>query len=182
MFHITRQIYCVLSLLVIVLTGCVSVDSRVWNETVDPEATATISTKFSNHATYRSTGEFLAVDNLAELLKIPATDADSVFVSLQKDGTLTLTFFKGETVSASKTYSTREGMSIDSEGRIKLPKDSAFVGGDGAIGYQSKTVTLFINKQGDLATIQSGGGAGTVAIVVPIGIYARHLAIFPRQK
>jgi hypothetical protein len=173
---------CVSLFLLIVLAGCVSVDSRVWDESVDREATVTVSTKFSNHASYRSTGEFLAIDNLAELLNVPALDAETVLVSLQKEGGLTLTFFKGATATASKTYRTQDGLSVASDGKIELPKNSSFVGGGGAIGYQSKTVTLFVNKQGDLVTIQSGGGAGTVGIIIPIGIYAKHLAIFPQQK
>lgn len=185
MLHLKHTNYLVALLPLIVFAGCVSIDSRIWKETVDQEATALISAKFSNRASYRSTGEFIAANRLTDLLIAnPGRDADnvdSVFLSFQKDGKLTFTFLRGEIVYSTRTFTTQEGLSIDSDGRINFPKVSSFAGGDGAIGYQSKTVSLFINKQGDLATLQSGGGAGTIAFVIPFGIYARHLAIFPKK-
>lgn len=162
-------------------SGCISVDSRVWDESVDREATAALSGKFSNRASYRSTGEFIAVDNLAELLNGPARGVDAVFASLEK-GELTLTFLTADKSAGARVYRPQDGLLIDSEGRIQLPTKSSSAVGGGVIGYQSKAVTLFINKQGDLVTIQSGGGGGTIGLIIPIGIYAKHLAIFPRQK
>jgi hypothetical protein len=178
MRHITSHIGVLVFLL---FFGCVSVDSRVWDESVDREATVALAGKFSNRASYRSTGEFIARDNLAELLDVPARGADAVFVSLEK-GDLTMTFVKADKSAASRVYRPQDGLLIDSEGRIQLPTKSSGAVGDGVIGYQSMTVTLFINKQGDLVTIQSGAGGGTIGIIIPIGIYAKHMAIFPRQK
>jgi len=165
----------------VVLASCVSIDSRVSSEPIDKSATRSISGEFSNHASYRSTGEFLARDNLADLLNVPARNADLVRIALDSSGTLNMTWFVGAEEKASRSYSRELGLVFEADGSIELPSKGAFVSGEGAAGYQSLSVRLFINVNGDLATIQTGGGGGLFG-PIPIGIYAKHLAIFPRKR
>jgi hypothetical protein len=163
------------------LPSCVSIDSRASSEPIDKSATGSMSGEFSNHASYRSTGEFLARDNLADLLNVPARNAERVRIALDRTGTLSMTWLVGTEEKASRSYSRELGLIFAADGSIELPSKGSFVSGEGAAGYQSLNVRLFVNASGDLATIQSGGGGGLLG-PIPMGIYAKHLAIFPRQR
>jgi hypothetical protein len=138
-----------------------------------------MSATFSNRASYVSPNEDKLF--LSDLLNIyRGRGAEAVHVTLSKTG-LTLSFTTGDRAIASRTYSADE-LSIGTDGRIGLPTDRA-VGADAAlIAYRSESVTLFVNNEGDLVAIRSMRGAGTVAIVVPIGAYGEHMIIFPRQR
>jgi hypothetical protein len=73
-------------------------------------------------------------------------------------------------------------LKINDEGKIELFTDSDCGGRDSpGFGCMSETVTLFINPEGDLVTVQSGGGAGVLGIL-PFGVYGKLVAIFPREK
>lgn len=163
------------------VAGCVSVDSRVWKEAIDKEATLKISGEFSNSASYFSTGEFLARNNLADLLNVPAKNAGRVRISFEPNGSLKMTWFSGDKEIASRTYEREFGLAIAPDGAIDLPSKGHWASGEGAVGYQTLSVRLFVNGSGDLATIQSGGGAGLLG-PIPLGIYAKHLAVFSRAR
>jgi len=163
-------------------TGCVSIDSRIDNEAVDRVASLHMSGTFSNRSNRRSTdGD---VTSLARLLfgieSGGPADAEAVSISLDQDR-LSVDFIKQNAKTYSKIYK-RQDLSISEDGKIELPTDRAFGGDAALIGYRTRTVTLFVNREGDLVAVHSGGGAGTLAIVLPIVVYGKHMAIFPRQR
>lgn len=166
--------------ILLILPACVSVDSRVWSEAIDGDATRRISGDFANRASYRSTGEFVARDNLAWLFGVAAQDADRVRVSGDPGVALTFTWYVGDEAKATRVFTRESGLAVADDGAIDLPGKGQWSGGDGAYGYQSLDVRIFINTHGDLATVQSSGGGGFIG-PLPIGVYARHLAFFPRR-
>jgi len=169
------------ALLATFVAGCVSIDSRIDAQSIDREATAIIAAQFSNRASYWSYDKNIVIKNsLAQLLNIWAPGADTVFVSLRQ-GDLTFNFLNDEKSIASKTF-TKQALSVASDGSIELSPERAFGGDAGVIGYQTSSMRLFVNGEGNLVVIHSGGGAGTLAIVVPIGGYAKHMAVFPRRN
>lgn len=165
----------------LVISACVSIDSRISREPIDMVATAHLSGSFLNTASYRSTGEFLAVNNLAELLNIPATQAEYVRITGDPSESVTLSWLSEGKELASREYSKEFGLMVARDGLIDLPSKGNWSSGGGAVGYERRSVRLFINANGDLAAVQSGGGGGFFG-PFPIGIYAQHLAIFPRSR
>jgi hypothetical protein len=164
------------------LTGCVSIDRRIDDEAVDRLASLHMSGTFFNRSNRRSTdGD---VTTLARLLfgieSGGPADAETVSISLDEDR-LSVDFINQKANTYSKVYK-RQDLSIGEDGKIELPTDRAFGGDAALIGYRTRTVTLFVNREGDLVAVHAGGGAGTLAIVLPIVVYGRHMAIFPRQR
>lgn len=170
------KIQTLLLLIFILLTGCVSIDRRVLKETADPNSIALISGKFSNQAMYRSTGEFIAIDNLAQLLSVPSHHSNEVTISFDKNTGLVLQF---SDTNETKIVTFKEGMKLSSDGKFELPSSTHCSFSGGTLGCQGKSITLFVNKYGNLVTIQSGGGGGLFG-PFPIGVYAKHIAIFRR--
>jgi len=164
------------------LAGCVSIDRRIDDESVDRVATLQLSGAFSNRSNLRSTDG--NVTTLARLLfgieSGGPADAETVSISLNQDH-LSVDFIKEKAKTYSKVYK-RPDLSISEDGKIELPTDRAFGADAALIGYQTRTVTLFVNRQGDLVAVHAGVGVGTLAIVFPIAGYGRHMAIFPRQQ
>jgi hypothetical protein len=158
------------------LNGCVSIDSRTSKEPIDESATASISGKFSNHAKYISSGEFISEDNLASLLFLPYEKSQFVFVSFNEKDGLKLEFDGSD---KAVIYKAEDGLLLRRDGTIQLPAIGGCGGGGGGVGCHRRTVIFFINNDGDLAAIRTGKSVGLVA-VIPIGIYAKHLSIFPR--
>ena len=162
--------------------GCVSVDSRAFKEVVAKEATAAVNAEFSNWASYRSKGEFLASDTLSGALGVHVEGANSVHVSRPTPETLALRFSKdGTDERAARTYRLNEGLSITQEGKFELTSKVACGGRDSPlIGCGSKTVTLFVNSEGDLVAVESGGGGGVIG-VIPFAMYAKLVAVYSRR-
>jgi len=165
------------------LTACVSVDRRALTETIDKDSVRKISGDFSNHATYGSRDALFVSVNLAVLFDVHAGSATHVRVVMSGPDTLTLkiTWYSslGE-ILAEKSFGPDSGMTIAPDGAIDLPLGGGWSAGHGAWGYQSGNVRLFVNADGDLATIQSERAAGGLEMI-PIGVYSRHLVIFPRK-
>ena len=170
----------VFGLAALTVAACVSIDNRVSTEPIDRAATQRISGDFSNRASYRSTGEFLARDNLADLLGVPAKTADRVRISGDPNEALTITWYLRDEEKASRLFSKEFGLAIAADGLIDLQSEGKWGSGEGAFGYETHSVRIFINSNGDLATVQLGGGGGLFG-PFPVGVYARHLAIFPRR-
>lgn len=169
-----------IGILSLVISACVSIDRRVAREPIDRVATAHLSGNFLNTASYRSTGEFLAIDNLAELLNVPATHAEYVRIAGDPSESITLTWYSEGKEWVSREYSKEFGLKIAGDGLVDLPTKGRWSSGGGVVGYESRSVRLFINANGDLATVQTGGGGGVFG-PFPIGMYARHLAIFSKK-
>jgi hypothetical protein len=150
-----------------------SIDRRSWNEEIDVEKTQALSGHFANNAQYKSEGEFIAIGNFARLLKADSVDAERVYLSLNEDGLLIR--FSGSGEESTVNYA--DGLTFRKDGSILLPVRKGIATGEGAIGYEKHSIRLFVNRHGDLVTIQSGGGAGLYG-PFPIGLVARHVAIF----
>jgi hypothetical protein len=133
----------------VLVAGCVSVDARALKEVVAREATATINAEFSNWASYRSKGEFLASDTLSGALGITIEEANTVHISRPTPETLAFRFSKdGIEERAARTYRINEGLSITQEGKLELTSKVECGGRDSPIiGCGSKTVTLFCQSR-----------------------------------
>jgi len=160
------------------LSACVTVDDRIWKESVK-EATNSILGDFSNHASYSSAKQLFAIYNLAQLLGVPVHGADRVRVSFEPSGALKMTWFIGDEEKASRLYLREHGLAVAPDGAIDLPNKGTLTSGEDA-GYHVHNVRIFINSNGDLATIQSG--ASGQMFIIPVAIYIKHLVIFPRKK
>jgi hypothetical protein len=154
------------------------------------EATARISDRFSTRALYVSRRMGVAAaSNFAELIDLRLLDdvnkagrADTVFVSYRESEGLTIRFEANTKELLSKVYRHEEGLRITADGKIELPSSGGCGSGDGpGLGCLSRTVTLFINSDGDLAAVQSSRGGGLVTII-PFGVYSDLIAIFPRRQ
>jgi hypothetical protein len=163
--------------------GCVSVDPRAFREAVSKEATATVNAEFSNWASYRSKGEFQASDTLSGALGLYLEGANTVHVSRPTPDTLALRFSKdGREERASTTYRLKEGLAITQDGKFELTSKMACGDRDSPIiGCGSKTVTLFVNAEGDLVAVESGAGGGVIG-VIPFAMYAKLVAVYSRRK
>lgn len=68
---------------------------------------------------------------------------------------------------------------MEGDGAISIQTVSRCSGGGGpGVGCSRETIRLFIDKAGNLAVIQTAGGAGIVG-VVPVAVSATYLSIFP---
>jgi len=166
------------------LTGCIAVDSRARDESISIEATANLSGRFYNFASYRSErAGFMAVYKLSDFLQIyPGHGAHSVDVGF-KNSELTFQFVDdfGKPLN-SKTYRVGDGLGFTTDGKIELLTTSGCGGRDTpGFGCGSITKILFVNSQGQLVAVQSGGGAGLLGIF-PFGVYAELISIFDRWQ
>ena len=167
-------------LLTVAVAACVSIDSRALREEVDVPATKNVRAAFLNVADYRSRGELLASASIAEALGLPAKDAAWAYVWRVSEKEVLVRF-----VTAGKTiheHSYHEGIDlrIMDDQRIVLAKPTVCGGRDSpGFGCGGGSVALFINPSGQLAAVETGGGAGVLGII-PIAIYAKHLAVFRR--
>ena len=169
---------CALAYVSAFLTACVSVDQRASTEVVDRERARTLSGEFTNGASYRTRGEFIAVGNLAELFHVPASGADRVRITRDAADTLRLTWFQGPREWETITFA-RDKLHFPEDGSIEIPAETRSSFKEGAGGYTTTTLRLFVTTKGDLATIQTNSSVGVIGIV-PVGLHAKHLALFAR--
>ncbi len=164
------------------LTGCVSIDSRAIREEADREATKSLRAAFLNRADYRSKGELVAHETLAEALGLPARSAAWVYVWRISDSEVLVRFVTGSEVVHERRYRAGVDLSVGSDQRLELSKPTVCGGRDSpGFGCGGGSVSLFVNRNGELAAVESGGGAGVIGIF-PIAIYAKHLATFTRVQ
>ena len=176
----SRELFAIPLLLMVV--GCVSIDPRASREAIDSIATREISGEFSNIASYYSSGEFIADDNLCGMvIGYPAREASRVRLSIGNDGALIIECVSQNREADTLTFDPEDGFIYDTNGAISLKKSRGFVGEDGGFGYETNKIRMFINSSGDLAVVRSGGGGGFFG-PFPIGVYAKHLSVFPRIK
>jgi hypothetical protein len=165
------------------LSACVSIDRRAYKQVPAASDPGDLKAAFSNRATYRGRGEFVGHETLADALQFRpwngARDADTVYVWRKSHELLLVRFVKGGAVVDERQYKLGEGFNVNDKGEIEIVMPTECGGGDGSLGPGCSwgTVTLFVNTDGMLAAIQSGGGAGVI-LVVPIGGYAKLLSLF----
>lgn len=167
----------------IFLSACVSIDSRTWKEKPATDSASAIVGTFSNAAHFRSSGlELAASETLADAFGFQIAGMATVKVSRPTVSELELDFRKPDGPAFVARYVEGKDFTLTPDGRFVIP----LRGGCGArdnpgFGCGSKTVTLFINTEGDLAALESGGGAGLLG-VIPLVVYARHLVLFRRLE
>jgi hypothetical protein len=166
------------------LCGCVAIDSRASQEPLDKNATQNISGHFQNYSSYHSEKMgFVGSAKFSDLLEIygEQNKADSFVITYSENEGLTVQFKEDGRNIFTKKLSPADGLKLNSEGKFEFHTPGGCSGDEsGLFGCSSKTVTLFLNPDGDLVTVDSGGGAGMLGIL-PIGIYGKLVAIFPRM-
>jgi hypothetical protein len=169
-------------LLVTALNACVSIDSRAFKEAPAPGATGDIRAAYWNKATYRTSGEFIGHSTIAEAMHIAAENADTAYIWRASPDLLIVRFTKDGGIVAEHKYKLNDGFRVDNEGRIEISNPTECGGHDSpGFGCGWGTVAIFENASGELAAVQSGGGAGVLGIL-PIAIYAKHLSLFNRRN
>jgi len=163
------------------LSACVSIDSRALKEVPAAGATGDIRAAYWNNAFYRSRGELLGHETIADAIHISAANADTAYIWRESTDLLIVRFTKDGEVVAERKYKLNDGFRVDSAGRIEISNPTECGGRDSpSFGCGWGTVTIFENAGGDLAVVQSSGGAGGLGIF-PIAIYAKHLSLFNRR-
>ncbi len=168
--------------LLLALSACVSIDSRALREELDVAATKDLHAAFWNVSFYRSQGEFLASDSVAEALNAPARSADQVYIWLLTDKAVLVRFVtEGKTVHE-RVYREDVDLKTLPDQRLVLSKKTE-CGGHDSPGFAcgGGTATLFVNSNGALAIVESSAAAGMLGLI-PVAIYAKHLALFGRVQ
>jgi hypothetical protein len=168
----------------VVVSGCITIDPRSLHENVRADSEKSIVGTFSNSASYKSSGGisgFVASDTLAFALGFHLT-ASSFSITRPSKSELKIEFHNNDGSDFVKLYSTSIDLKINPNGQFDLSVPEGCGGHDSpGFGCGYKTVTLFINESGDLASIESGGAAGVLGII-PFAMYVKKLAIFPRLE
>jgi len=164
----------------VLLTNCVSIDTRAGREQPDRAATRAIDGTWQAHAFYRTTGELLGPATLAEALQVPARGAEVVEIARTPDQGLSFTFKEQGNTLLTRTYAVADGLQVDEAGAITLPPATTCSGGDLQAGCWRRSVTLFVNAQQELVLVTEGNAVGMMA-VLPVVIHAKHLSVFVRK-
>lgn len=165
----------------LIVSACVSIDTRSLRERPEEGAKDSIVGTFSNLAQYQSKGEFTAHATLAAALDAQAPGADTVVVSRPTPKALKLEFKQAQETRKEVTYTVGSNLRVSRDGRYQIEIPDNCAGHDSPrFSCGSKTVMLFINEKGQLAAIEKGGGTGALGII-PFFVYARTLAIFARE-
>jgi hypothetical protein len=166
------------------VSGCVAIDPRSLRENVRADSAKSIVGTFGNSASYKSSGGlsgFVASDTLSFALGLHLASS-SFSITRPSNSELKIEFHKDDGSSFVKLYSTSADLKIKPNGQFDLSVPEGCGGHDSpGFGCGYKTVTLFINESGDLASIESGGAAGVLGII-PFAMYVKKLAIFPRLE
>lgn len=162
----------------LLLSACVCVDKRGDEETIDRAATANFSATFANQANYKSNADGPVIDNLANLLFIPASQSASAQLSFNSSTGLTIDFVDAQ---QSRTIALGDDLKINKDGMIELSADNNCTADKGVLGCESKQIVLFINTEGELVTIHTDT-VGGLFLVMPYAHYKKNVAIFPPIK
>lgn len=164
----------------LIVGGCVALDRQTFTEQVDRAATQAFSITFVSRAIYRSKGELLGSEDLAQALGVQAVGAEKVVVSFSPQEGLSLQFLSGATVSAVKKFTAAQGVRLSDEGKIVVPAIYQCGGHDSpGWGCWSRAATLYLNTAGQLVCIESGGALGTVGLL-PVAMYTQLMSIYAR--
>ena len=166
------------SIMAFLFSGCVSIDKRDEEETIDRAATANFSATFSNQANYKSNADGPVIDNLANLLFIPASQSASAQVSFNRSTGLKIDFADAK---QSKIIPLGDKLKLNNNGVIELSAESHCTAKKGVLGCDRKQIALFINTKGELVTIHTDT-VGGLFIVMPYAHYKKNVAIFPQLK
>ena len=165
------------------LMGCVAIDSRAWKEPIAMDAPQSITGRYSNKANYKSSKMgFTGSSHFSHLTGYHNNSLpDSFLLRVTDSNEITVEYFLESLKLGQQTFNNDRGLTIHRNYSIDLFSYSTCGGGGESLqlGCMSKTVKLFVNPEGNLVTVQSGGGAGLVTIL-PFAIYGKLVAIYPR--
>ena len=166
------------TILAFLFSGCVSIDKRGDEETIDRAATANFSATFANQANYKSNADGPVIDNLANLLLIPASQSASAQVSFNSSTGLVIHFADAK---QTKTIPLGDDLKLNKNGVLELSSNSHCTAEKGVLGCDRKKIVLFINTKGELVTIHTDT-VGGVFLIMPYAHYKKNVAIFPQVK
>lgn len=166
------------------VTGCVAVDSRVGKEEVRRvDSVDAFSGVYKNKPIYVSErAGFVGVPDFATVVGAHYTKADSFRIRGLKAEGLSVELILDGNIVQEKTLLFDEGLALTGEGILKLPKETAAGSHDSpVIGVASRQISVFLNSDDNLVAVNSGGGAGFIGIF-PMALYGKLMSIFPRME
>ena len=166
------------SIMAFLFSGCVSIDKRGDEETIDRAATANFSATFANQANYKSNADGPVIDNLANLLFIPASQSASAQVSFNSSTGLNVKYADAK---QSRHIPMGDKLKLNKDGVIELSAESHCTAEKGVLGCDRKQIAMFINTKGELVTIHTDT-VGGMFLIMPYAHYKKNVAIFPRVK
>lgn len=166
------------TILAFLFSGCVSIDKRGDEETIDRDATANFSGIFANQANYKSNADGPVIDNLANLLMIPASQSASAQVSFNSSTGLKIDFADAK---QSRTIPLGDELKLNKNGVLELSSNNHCTAEKGVLGCDRKQIALFINTKGELVTIHTDT-VGGMFLIMPYAHYKKNVAIFPPIK
>ena len=163
----------------IAITGCVAVDSRASHEPIDVVATRALHGQFNCYPYYRSHSiGFVGPPNIPSILG--GYQCGTVTLDVDPGHSLKVSYQGSDATSASRIFTAASGLSMTKEGQYMLSRNTE-CGGGMAVGCSKQTFLLWLNPEGDLVCVQTGGGGG-LFLVVPVGVYGKMMAIFSRIR
>ena len=166
------------------ITGCVAVDSRVGKEEVRRvDSVDAFCGVYGNTPTYLSErAGFVGVSDFASVVGAHYTKADSFRIRAIESKGLAVELMRDGRISYEKMLLFDDGLVLTEQGILKLPKETESGSHDSpVIGVASRQLTIFLNGDDNLVLVNSGGGAGFVGIF-PIALYGKLMSIFPRVE
>ncbi|MCO5781370.1 hypothetical protein [Citrobacter meridianamericanus] len=174
----------------IMISGCISVDHRVWTEDVDPKFSHDFSGVYYAHPSYASTESDLKHGYLRDHLGFgwDSSDKSAIdFVRLQNEtnGDLTFIWLNGLQQEVRRDIlTTQKGWKHLENGSFILDPDGGLlsngIGDPATFGYNKHTIRFFRNTDGNLV-VQRSDNAGGAFLVVPVFIVSKHLSIYSRK-
>lgn len=168
--------------LVALLCGCAAVDSQASHQQADLKATRSLHGRFSCDPSYVSHNFGLqAPANLATTLG--GVECDSAIIDSTAQPTLTVSLERYGMTSVPRVLDVSDGLGITAAGQFSLSKqadcgiDLSSLGRD----CDKTSIVLFINTEGDLVAIQTGGVTAGYSLL-PTHWYGTRMAIFPRIR
>lgn len=165
------------------LNACISVDFAALAASPDKEATAHLAGMFS--ARGKKVKDLLGVGGQVNL---PALIGDEVFsssdrvrIEYEPGVALTIVYFYGSQELGQRVMKAQDGLAINPDGTYTV---KSFAGckqhGNEPVAFcGNSSVRLFVNADGDLATIQTELQGGVVGIL-PLAGYVKKLVVFKR--
>ena len=145
------------------------------------DSAAAFSGVYGNKPVYRSErAGFVGVPDFTSVVGVRCGKVDSFRIRALEGRGVSVELMLAGNIVHEKTFLFDEGLVLTSEGILELPRTTEAGWFDTpVIGVASRRFSLFLNGNGDLVLVNSGGGAGLIGIV-PMGVYGRLMSVFPR--
>ena len=125
---------------------------------------------------------FVGVSDFATVVGAHYAKADPFRIRGLKAKGLTVELMRDGNIIYEKALLSNGGLVLTGEAILRLPKGTESGPHDSpVIGVASRQLTIFLNSDGNLVAVNSGGGAGLVGIL-PLALYGKLMSIFPRTE